>query len=72
MDDREAAWGALRRSCLSAGAPARRKSTRRRIYERSSQSPKQGGRHGPPPASVSGFGVDEASAVRDLTDRLAT
>jgi hypothetical protein len=34
--------------------------------------PKHGGRHRPPPQSVSGFGRDEAAAVRDLADRLST
>jgi hypothetical protein len=28
--------------------------------------PKVGGRHGPPPESVTGTGQDEAAAVRDL------
>jgi len=33
--------------------------------------PKQGGRRGPPPESVDGRRIDEASAVRDLADNSA-
>ena len=71
MDVREAAWGALRTVLPKGwrtGAPSYDSATR--LVEIVALGPKLGRRHGPPPRSVSGFGIDEAAAVRDLVTRL--
>ena len=71
MDECEAAWSELLdllppnwRTGRPSFDPAEQ------LWEIAAMGPKQGGRHGPPPESVSGFGVDEAAAVRDFGRRL--
>ena len=69
--DREAAWDALRDALPKGwrtGPPSYNPATQ--LVEIVAMGPKVGGQHGPPPESVSGFGVDEAAAVRDLEARL--
>ena len=72
MDEGEPAWSEL----LDVLPPKWR--TRRpsfdpaaRLWEIVAVGPKHGGRHGPPPESVTGRGPDEATAVRDLAERLS-
>jgi hypothetical protein len=72
MDEREAACSEL----LEVLPPKWR--TGRPSFDPAAQlweivaiGPKHGGRHGPPPESVTGRRVDEAAAVRDLVDRVS-
>ena len=72
MHEREEAWGALREVLprgWRTGPPSFDPATQ--LVEIVALGAKHGGRHGPPPESVSGFGPDEAAAVLDLAARLS-
>ena len=72
MEDREAAWDALRKALpmgWRTGPPSYNPATP--LLELVALGPKTGGRHGPPPESVMGTGSAEAAAVRDLEARLS-
>jgi hypothetical protein len=71
MDEGEAAWWELLDllpPMWRTGIPSYDPATH--LWEISAIWPKVGGRHGPPPESVTCTGVDEAAAVCGLVARL--
>ena len=71
MDAREAAWSELLDGLLAKWRTGRAtQDALTGTWSVTAIGPKQGGRHGPPPESVTGMGSDEAAAVRNLEARL--